>query len=98
MDTKPNLPETAAAPAFLVVDTESVPDGQLLSLVKYPHDDLSPREAVERARADARQQSPTGSDFVPVAFQYPVAACVLRVGADLRLQALTCLDAPQYRP
>jgi predicted PolB exonuclease-like 3'-5' exonuclease len=33
-----------------------------------------------------------------VTFQYPVAVCVIRVGADLRLQAMTCLDAPDFRP
>ena len=35
--------------AFLVVDTESVPDGRLLSAVKYAGENLSPEEAVERA-------------------------------------------------
>jgi predicted PolB exonuclease-like 3'-5' exonuclease len=87
-----------AAPAYLVFDTESVPDGQLLSLVRYPDEDITPLEAIERARDEARRQSPRGSDFVPVAFQYPVATCVLRVAADFRLQAITCLDAPQFRP
>src|SRR5207244_7100096 len=38
-----------------------------------------------------------GSDFLPVTFQIPVAVCVLRVAADYTLQALTCLDAPEYR-
>src|SRR5579859_527410 len=96
------LPMTASARTpvamYLVCDTESVPDGQLLSLVKYAHESMTPEQAVERARADARGQSSNGSDFVPVAFQYPVATCVLRVGADFRLQAITCLDAPQFRP
>jgi predicted PolB exonuclease-like 3'-5' exonuclease len=89
---------TPAPPAYLVFDTESVPDGRLLSLVKHAHENVSPEEAVERAREEARRLSPKGSDFVPVAFQYPVATCVLRVGADYGLQALTCLDAPQFRP
>jgi predicted PolB exonuclease-like 3'-5' exonuclease len=91
-------PTVSAAPAYLVFDTESVPDGRLLGLVKYAEDHVTPAEAVERAREEARLLSAKGSDFVPVAFQYPVATCVLRVGADYRLQALTCLDAPQYRP
>jgi predicted PolB exonuclease-like 3'-5' exonuclease len=87
-----------AVPLYLVFDTESIPDGQLLSLVKYPNEDLTPLEAVERARDEARHSSPKGSHFVPVAFQYPIAACVLRVGGDFRLQAITCLDAPYFRP
>ena len=37
-------PETA----FLILDTESVPDGQLLSRVKYPEDALSPEDAIRR--------------------------------------------------
>src|SRR5205085_2572441 len=78
--------------------TETVPDGRLLAMVKYPQEPLSPEQAVERARQEARGQSPTGSDFIPVSFQYPVATCVLRVGSDFGLQAITCLDAPQFRP
>jgi predicted PolB exonuclease-like 3'-5' exonuclease len=84
--------------AYLVIDTESVPDGDLLSKVKYADLDLQPEEAVGRAQAEARALSHTGSDFLPVTFQYPVAACVLRVGLDFSLQALTCLDAPLFRP
>ena len=50
------------------------------------------------AQAEARDRSITGSDFLPVTFQFPVAVCILRVGADFGLQALTCLDAPLFRP
>src|SRR5262245_11855495 len=82
--------------AFLVVDTESVPDGRLLSAVKYPEDNLTPEQAIERAQAEAREK--TGSDFIPVTFQVPVAVCVLRVGTDFSLQTFACLDAPHYRP
>lgn len=85
-------------PAYLVIDTESVPDGKLLAMIKYANENLTPEQAVDRAQAEAREASPSGSDFLPVTFQYPVAACVLRVGADYGLQALTCLDAPQFRP
>jgi 3'-5' exonuclease len=84
--------------AFLILDTESVPDGRLLARVKYPGENLTPEEAIARAQAEARELSLTGSDFLPVTFQYPVAVCVIRVGTDFRLQAVTCLDAPQFRP
>jgi len=90
-------PAAGPATAFLVFDTESVPDGDLLRRVKYPDRDLTPEEAVERARQEARDASRDGSDFLPVTFQVPVAVCVLRVGADFLPQALACLDAPQYR-
>jgi predicted PolB exonuclease-like 3'-5' exonuclease len=83
---------------FVVMDTESVPDGKLLSKVKYAGLGFPEEEAVRRAQAEAKERSTNGSDFLPVSFQYPVAVCVLRVGPDYDLQALTCLDAPQYRP
>jgi predicted PolB exonuclease-like 3'-5' exonuclease len=87
-----------SATAFLVLDTESVPDGELLRQVKYPREDLTPEEAIDRARQEARALSPDGSDFLPVTFQVPVAVCVVRVAGDFTLQAVTCLDTPEYRP
>jgi predicted PolB exonuclease-like 3'-5' exonuclease len=90
--------DPATRTAFLVVDTESVPDGRLVSAVKYPGENLSPEEAVERARTEAREASWNGSDFIPVSFHVPVAVSVLRVGTDFGLQAIACLDAPHFRP
>ena len=89
---------TEPTPAFFVVDTESVPDGKLLAQVKYPGEQLSAEEAIARAQGEARAVSASGSDFLPVTFQYPIAACVLRVGTDYTLQNIACLDAPQFRP
>jgi len=83
--------------AFLIFDTESIPDGRLISRVKYPDDSLSPEDAIARAQAEARESSTTGSDFLPVSFQIPVAICVLRVADDFTIQALSCLDTPLYR-
>ena len=90
--------DSSAKTAFLVMDTESVPDGRLVAAVKYPGEKLTPEEAIEKAQAEARATSKKNSDFLPVTFQIPVAACVLRVGSDFTLQALTCLDAPHFRP
>jgi predicted PolB exonuclease-like 3'-5' exonuclease len=90
--------EASDATAFLIFDTESVPDGRLIGQVKYPGETLTPAEAIERARMEARQLSLSGSDFLPVSFQYPVAVCILRVGLDFAPQAIKCLDAPQFRP
>ncbi len=89
-----------AAPAqtgFLVFDTESVPDGNLLARVKYPNENLSAEESIVRAQAEARELSKEGSDFLPVTFQVPVAVCVLRVATDYTLLSLACLDAPLFR-
>src|SRR2546423_7263923 len=89
--------ESTSRPGYLVFDCESIPDGRLLNIVKYPTETLTPEEAVARAQAEARASS-GGSDFVPVTFQLPIAITLLRIGADFSLQAFTCLDAPQYRP
>jgi predicted PolB exonuclease-like 3'-5' exonuclease len=89
---------TGPATAFLVLDTESIPDGRLLGKVKYPGEDIDPDEAIRRAQDEARTVSRDGSDFLPVTFQFPVAVCVVRVGNDFGLQAVTCLDAPLFRP
>jgi len=90
-------PDNGAAPAFLIFDAESIPDGRLLALIKYPDDHLSSEDAVHRAQQEARERSATGSDFLPVTFQYPIGVCVVRVGSDLRIQAVTSLDAPLFR-
>ena len=89
---------TTGPPAFLVLDTESVPDGKLLARINYSEENLSPEDAVCKAQAEAREASKKGSDFLPVTFQVPVAVCVLRVGTDFGLQTVTCLDAPLFRP
>ena len=89
--------DPAARTAFLVIDTESVPDGRLLAAVKYPGEKLTREEAIARARREQREVRANGSDFLPVSFHVPVAVCVLRVGADFALQAFSCLDAPHFR-
>jgi predicted PolB exonuclease-like 3'-5' exonuclease len=97
-NSQPINSEEIKFPGFLILDTESVPDGRLLRLVKYPGQEMTDAEAVTRAQIEARERSSYGSDFLPCTFQYPVAVCVIRVGADFRLQNIKCLDAPQFRP
>jgi predicted PolB exonuclease-like 3'-5' exonuclease len=98
MSEDPFFPNSSAMtpPGWLVFDCESIPDGKLLNIVKYPTETLTPEEAVARAQAEARAEK--GSDFLPVTFHLPIAISVVRVGGDFTLQAMTCLDAPQYRP
>ena len=85
-------------PRYLILDTESVPDEKLVKLVKYPQEAITESDAVRRAQAEARERSHNDSDFLPVSFQYPVAACVIRVSEDFRLQSIRCIDSPQFRP
>ncbi len=81
-------PDTHTRTAFLVIGTESVPDGRLLSAVEYASENLAPASATSRS----------GAGPVPVAFRLPVAVCVLRVGPDFALLNFKCLDAPHFRP
>lgn len=102
-DTLPRLAppptaDTGTRTAFLVVDTESVPDGDLLARVKYPGEGLTPAQAVERAGREQAETSWNKSDFIPVSFHLPVAICVIRVGSDFAIQQFACLDAPHFRP
>jgi predicted PolB exonuclease-like 3'-5' exonuclease len=100
-DTASGNPEaqpTSGPPAFLIFDTESVPDGRLLGKVKYGSEEMAPEEAVRRAQDEAREQSRVGSDFIPFTFQVPIAVCVIRVGADFGLQQITPLGAPGFKP
>lgn len=90
--------EAGTRTAFLIVDTESIPDGRLLAAVKYAGENLSPEAAIDKAQREAREANWNGSDFLPVTFQVPIAVCVLRVGTDFTLQSMACLDAPYYRP
>jgi predicted PolB exonuclease-like 3'-5' exonuclease len=86
---------SAADAAYLVIDTESIPDGRLIQQVKYPDDNLSPEDAVARATVESRES--LGTHFLPVTFQVPVAVCVVNVAPDLTIQRLSCLDAPHFR-
>jgi predicted PolB exonuclease-like 3'-5' exonuclease len=86
------------SPRYLILDTESVPDGLLIGRVRYPKENLGEAEAIARAQTEARERSSSHSDFLPVTFQIPVAVCLLSVGADFRPRELHCLDAPDFRP
>ena len=88
--------EIKSPTGFLVFDTESVPDGRLLREVKFAGERLSDEEAIERAQNEARENSWTGSDFLPASFQIPVSVCVAKVGKDFALQSFQCLGAPEY--
>ena len=84
------------SPRYLVFDVESVADGDLVSRIRYPGDDLSPEQAVDRYRAELMAKYE--SDFIPYTFHIPVAVSVAKVSADFRLQDLVTLDSPAYRP
>ena len=81
---------------YLVFDTESVADAELVAKLKYAGEGLSPAEAVRRYRDELLEKYE--SDFVPYSFQMPVSVVVGKVTADFRLEDIVVLDEPQFRP
>ncbi len=81
---------------YLIFDVEAVGDGDLIQRVRYPDEDLLPRDAVERYSADLLEQ--TGRDVIPPTFVVPVSVAVAKVSARFQLLDLTVLDAPLFRP
>lgn len=81
---------------FLIFDVEAIGDGDLIQRVKFPDEDLTPQEAIERFRNDLLEA--TGRDVLPPTFVVPISVAVAKVTKDFRLTELTVLDAPQYRP
>ena len=63
---------------YIVYDTESVVDGELLGRVLYREEGLTGEAAIERYLEE--QGDPDA--FIPVAFQVPVAISVARVSGD----------------
>jgi len=87
---------TQSPVSYLVFDVEAVADGDLISRVRYPGEELSPQAAV--ARYQGEQFEKTGSDFIPATFMLPVSVAIAKITADYRLQDLTVLDPPEFRP
>jgi predicted PolB exonuclease-like 3'-5' exonuclease len=81
---------------YLIFDIETVGDGDLIQKIRYPDEDLTPREAVERYRRQLLEE--TGKDILPGTFVLPVSVAIAKVAADYRLMELTVLDAPAFRP
>jgi predicted PolB exonuclease-like 3'-5' exonuclease len=81
---------------YLVFDIESVADGELVSKIRYPGENLSPREAVRKYRDELLEKN--GTDFIPYSFQYPVSVVVAKVADTLELIDIVALDDPEFRP
>ena len=81
---------------FLVFDIESVADGELISKIRYPGENLDPTTAIARYRDELMEEY--DKDFVPYTYQIPISVAVAKVTDDLRLSELVVLDPPEYRP
>src|SRR4030042_2942695 len=66
----PRYPIMASAVAYLVFDTESVADAELVAALRYSGESLEPAEAVRRYRAELMEKDE--SDFIPYTFQGPI--------------------------
>jgi len=80
---------------YLVFDVESAADGALVAKIRYPGEQITPAEAVQKYRAHLIEKYE--SDFIPYTFQIPVSVVVAKVAADFKLIDLVALDEPQYR-
>jgi predicted PolB exonuclease-like 3'-5' exonuclease len=83
---------------YLVFDCEAVADGDLVAKIRYPQEQLTPRQAIRRFRDDVLAERGDGKDILPVTYMLPIAVAVAKVDANYRLVDLSTLDAPQYRP
>jgi predicted PolB exonuclease-like 3'-5' exonuclease len=81
---------------YLIFDIETVGDGDLIRKVRFPDEQLSPREAIQRYRSQLLEES--GRDVLPLTFVLPVSVAVAKVSRDWQLLDVSVLDAPQFRP
>lgn len=81
---------------YLIFDIETVGDGDLIQKVRFPDEELTPREATDRYRRQLMEE--TGKDILPGTFVLPVSVAIAKVAADFRLMELTVLDSPAFRP
>lgn len=81
---------------FLVFDVESSADGELVSRLRYPGENLSAADAIRRYREELMAKN--DSDFIPYTYQIPRSVIVAKVSAQYQLLDLVALDEPQYRP
>ena len=83
-------------PRYLVFDIESVADGDLVSRLRYPGENLPPQKAIARYRGEL--QAETGKDFIPYTFQLPISLVIAKIDKSLRLLDLVALDEEESRP
>jgi predicted PolB exonuclease-like 3'-5' exonuclease len=81
---------------YLVFDIESVADGDLISKIRYPDQDLSGPEAIKLYAAELMEKF--GSEFIPYTYHIPISIAVVKIDEQLNLMDIVTLDDPEYRP
>jgi len=82
---------------YLVFDIESVPDTDLIKSVKFPGENISGDEAVEKFQEEILKITGGTSNFIPATFQIPVSLVVAKVDENFRLMEIVSMDEPNYR-
>jgi len=83
---------------YLVFDIETAADGDLIARTRYAKEELTAQQAVRRFRDDVLADRGDGKDILPLTYMLPISVAVAKVDDKYRLQDLSVLDAPQFRP
>ncbi len=81
--------------AHLIFDAESIADGELIAKVRYPGQNLAPKEAVQKYQDELMEQK--GSTFIPHTFQIPISVVIAKVSEGFELMDIVSLDEPEFR-
>lgn len=81
---------------YLVFDIESITDGELVSRLRYPSEELAPTDAVARYRGELMEK--WGNDFVPYTFHLPISVVIAKINVNFELVDLVALDEKECRP
>ncbi|MEM6687911.1 MAG: 3'-5' exonuclease [Planctomycetota bacterium] len=79
-----------------IFDVESVADGKLVSSVRYPGQNLDPKQAIATYQDELSELN--GTTFIPYTFQLPVAVVIAKVLDDYSLGDIVSLDEGEFRP
>ncbi|MBQ6619937.1 MAG: 3'-5' exonuclease [Thermoguttaceae bacterium] len=81
---------------YLVFDIETVADEDLIKEVKYPHDQITPREARKKFTDELIKKK--DDDFIPYTFQFPVTLAMAKLREDFTIIDLPVLTFEQGGP
>jgi predicted PolB exonuclease-like 3'-5' exonuclease len=81
---------------YLVFDIESAADAELVAKLKYPDQEILPKDAVRAYRDELLEAN--GTDFIPYSYQLPVSVVIAKIAADFSVIDIVSLDEPNFRP
>ncbi|MCK5708840.1 MAG: 3'-5' exonuclease [Candidatus Aureabacteria bacterium] len=83
---------------YIVFDCESVPDGKLINMVKYPDSPFDDEESIEAYKQEILEGSQGKTDFISPIFQFPVAVSLAKIDENYLIDDIVMLDSPEFRP